>query len=232
MYFGHRLVAEAFLDNPDNLPIVNHKDGNKLNNHVSNLEWVSYSDNSKHAHRIGLLSPVRSRTYYDGDLENEVWKLIPDWPYSVSSCGRVRNDRSNLLLKPSIACGYYKVRLSLNGVVKDYVVHNLVYCVFNNLDVVPDGYVIDHINADKLDNRVENLRLITLSENVNAALYETKTNSTCKKVLQFSKDGDFIASFPSTKEAGRQLHLDASSISKVCRGIQKTCGGYSFKYEE
>ena len=53
----HRLVAQAFIPNPDNKPIINHKDGNKLNNSVDNLEWISRSDNVKHAYQIGLNRP-------------------------------------------------------------------------------------------------------------------------------------------------------------------------------
>ena len=51
-HYVHRLVAEAFVDGRDET--VNHKDGNKQNNHASNLEWMSYSDNNKHARETGL----------------------------------------------------------------------------------------------------------------------------------------------------------------------------------
>lgn len=51
----HRLVAIAYIPNPDGKPEVNHIDGNKLNNHASNLEWVTGSENMIHAIKTGLL---------------------------------------------------------------------------------------------------------------------------------------------------------------------------------
>ena len=54
----HRIVAMAFLENPDNLPQVNHKDGNKDNNSVDNLEWISNRDNARHAIENGLWDSV------------------------------------------------------------------------------------------------------------------------------------------------------------------------------
>lgn len=56
----HRLVALLFVDNPEKLPKVNHKDGNKRNNSAENLEWCSQADNILHAKSLGLMRKINS----------------------------------------------------------------------------------------------------------------------------------------------------------------------------
>jgi hypothetical protein len=57
----HRLVAIAFIPNPENLPCINHIDGNKLNNNIDNLEWCTYRHNQLHAYRTGLRIPIENK---------------------------------------------------------------------------------------------------------------------------------------------------------------------------
>lgn len=76
----HRIVATTFISNPKNKPEVNHIDGNKKNNNIDNLEWVTKSENMKHAIRTGLLVIKRSiqipKQIEQLDLENN---LIKTW---------------------------------------------------------------------------------------------------------------------------------------------------------
>ena len=70
----HRAVAITWIDNPDNLPFVNHKDGNKENNSVSNLEWCTDRYNKNHAKELGLIS--KGKDHWNTKLTDEVVHLI------------------------------------------------------------------------------------------------------------------------------------------------------------
>lgn len=53
-YLVHRLIAQAYIQNPENKPQINHKDGNPLNNNIDNLEWATAAENNRHARNNGL----------------------------------------------------------------------------------------------------------------------------------------------------------------------------------
>ena len=62
---AHRLVALEYIPNPNNYPVINHIDGNKLNNKVDNLEWCTFHHNNMHAVNMGLYKNLKSVTQLD-----------------------------------------------------------------------------------------------------------------------------------------------------------------------
>ena len=72
----HRLVAEMFIPNPNNLPCVNHIDGNKKNNCVKNLEWCTHSENMIHAYQTGLEQPRCGVQHHAHKLTEDAVKYI------------------------------------------------------------------------------------------------------------------------------------------------------------
>lgn len=112
--FVHRLVAEAFIPNPANLPEVNHKSGVKTDNTPANLEWVSHSENVKHAYRVGLNRNQKgNHAFAVGVIDNQIGKefaTIKEWceargvKYStgrniLSGCNRSKEIDSTLIVR-------------------------------------------------------------------------------------------------------------------------------------
>ncbi|HCN5579784.1 TPA: HNH endonuclease [Escherichia coli] len=75
-HYIHRLVAAAFIDNPNSLPQVNHINGIKSDNRVDNLEWVTGCQNMVHASKSGLLNPISGERHYCAKLTTEQVKEI------------------------------------------------------------------------------------------------------------------------------------------------------------
>ena len=154
----------------------------------------------------------------------EIWKRIDSIEgfeeyhnYEVSNHGRFRNCTTGKILKPRVLkSGYLLVGLRLNGVSKDFYLHRLVALAFipnpNNLADV------DHINSDKTNNAIDNLQWLSHENNVK------KSNN--KQVLCV----ELNRIFESAMEAGRQLGLDQSGISRCCTGKRKSYKGYHWRF--
>jgi hypothetical protein len=78
----HRLISEAFIENENQKPQVNHIDGNKLNNKISNLEWCTVSENQIHAYKIGLSVPRSG--HRNGKAKLEKHQVIEIRDYVIS----------------------------------------------------------------------------------------------------------------------------------------------------
>ena len=220
----HRLVAETFLPNPENLSYVHHIDGNRLNNKLENLMWVSESDNT-----ILAKAPKKKEKHFQGTLEGEEWRYFRNTIYQVSNKGRIKNTKTcKISYGTKIDSGYRRFEIHFqNGSYKRFLVHQLVYECF----ISPEFDEINHINGNKEDNRVENLENVTHKENMIKATYETNAWN-FRKVAQYDKEGNLIHIYANASEAGRAMGILPSSMRNCIRLRNGRHKNFIFKYIE
>jgi hypothetical protein len=172
------------------------------------------------------------------NFENEEWKDINgyDGMYSVSNYGRVKSfifnkGTNERILRLSINHqGYLKVDFCKDRITKTYRINRLVALEYIHNPLTKK--TVNHIDANKLNNMVDNLEWNTLKENINHAwsnglCEKTRVNGRINGIKFNSKKvycPELDREFYSANEAGRQLNLNTSSISKCCRGEYKSTG--------
>lgn len=81
--------------------------------------------------------------------------------YQIDEYGNIFSKTSNTFLSPSKSSGYLKLNLKFNGELKSFSIHRLVAFTYLGLDLMDPTSIVDHINENKLDNHVKNLRVTT-----------------------------------------------------------------------
>lgn len=163
----------------------------------------------------------------------EIWKNIvcTNGRYAVSSAGKVRNNKTGKILKQALNHKGYSIVALGKG--KTKTVHRLVAETFIPN---PDGKpCVDHINTVRYDNRVENLRWVTYSENNNNPItFLRMVRAQGKPVVQLTVGGTAIGYYEYIQSAENKTGAIRQNIRDCCngKGRRKTTGGYRWMYYE
>lgn len=221
--YTHRLVAQYFIPNENNYSMVHHKDGNRLNNNVYNLEWISNEQHNE-IHR-DLKSHPHSYVRIDTqEIDLSKLRQFRNTPYYVAESGRIFNLDKNIELSLEKTGSYYRVSLQY-GLNKKFLVHRVVWEAFNG--EIPKGLEINHIDTNPSNNSLENLELISHSDNCK------KANHKNIKVYSVNIETKEIVHYSSVSDASRKVlgYRDGRKIPWVIENkeILNNCYWY---YEE
>lgn len=172
------------------------------------------------------------------DNHAETWKPINGFPkYQVSNQGRIKNIESGRIFTGTRdAFGYVHVRLiNPQGTYTLRKVHRLVAEAFLPN---PEGKpIIDHIDEDKTNNTLDNLRWVTYSENTTAynkkraeVNPEKKQNQKSRKIAQYTLDGKLVATFNKMSEITKATGIDKYGIYCTCYGKLRSNGGFMWRF--
>lgn len=182
-------------------------------------------------------------------LLNEEFRDVKGWEkyYEISNYGRVknkgykisRNNNRKQTFKPKIykctkdASGYYGIRSTeknpLNNFKRETLrVHRLV--AENFLENKNNYNFVNHIDCNKENNQVNNLEWCTNEYNIKEAWKMGLNDKQKKKINQYDKQGNFIRSYESAREAERIGGFRNQNIAHCCKGIEKSHYGYIWKY--
>ena len=164
-----------------------------------------------------------SEKFTDLYMINELWApiSIDGFIAYVSNMGRVQTKHGKSF-GSTLKSGYKTVYLNN----RDLLVHKLVVTAFRGS--YDPKLVVNHIDRDKENNKLDNLEVITASENsIHAVMTGHKS---LKPVQQISLDGNVIATFSSIQQASDTTNIIHTSIGKAANGKQKTAGGFIWQF--
>lgn len=162
------------------------------------------------------------------DVETKDWHSIQEYPmYKISRDGRIFSTKTRSILRQQKNGSASYVGLRIDNKTKSCAVHRLVATAY-----IPNPKqlkVVNHINGDQYDNRIENLEWCSHSENSLHASLTGLFKTHNRPVIQ-KQNGVELARFRNIKDASVSVNLTRSAISAAVRGVHKTAGGYTWEY--